>query len=240
LIKGKAMETEIIRGFVVKKTPQKPDYLPITQEDFKQKTLTAWCESEDESSRIAAVFRGGEQEWAALIHDESWKVRAALACRASEQYQLFLAADTEPVVRRCLAKYGTDKVRNMILYHVETDPEVIAEIAKYGSTNIRKRLIQIAWDSPNTLRQITRYLPASSIEKLLTHPDIDVRIDAALHGNREQCMQVLQTICSSSDPSLVLMRDGLTERINELDKVAQAIQFGRTRTQKISETERTI
>lgn len=101
---------ETICGFFVKIIPQKPDYLPISQEEFVQKTLEAWTYG-DEKSKVSAVFRGGTQEWAALWKDESYKVRGAVACRASEEYQLKLVNDPITPVRERLAIYGTDNVR---------------------------------------------------------------------------------------------------------------------------------
>ena len=77
---------EKICGFFVNIMPQKPDYLPITQEEFEQLTLEAWSRSNDEKCRITAVFRGGPQEWDTLCHDESVSVRTAVACHSSERY----------------------------------------------------------------------------------------------------------------------------------------------------------
>lgn len=65
---------EKVCGFSVKKIPQKPDYLPISQDEFVQNTLEAWT-SGDEGSRVSAVFHGGVREWAALWKEESYKVR---------------------------------------------------------------------------------------------------------------------------------------------------------------------
>ena len=80
---------EVISGFPVFAFPEKPDYLPISNEEFKQRTLEAWTHG-DVNSRVSAAFRGGEQEWALLWNDESYSVRGAVACRASEEYQLIV------------------------------------------------------------------------------------------------------------------------------------------------------
>ena len=231
-------DTELICGFHVKKIPDKPDYLPISQEDFEQQTIAAWCGNGFEENRVAAVFRGGPREWDALIHDESWQVRAALACHSSERHQLMLTGDAEPIVRRKLAVYGTDKVRSALLDRGESDPEILEEIAKYGSTTLRHRLGDVVWNRPLVLHSIAKYLPTSAIDKLLTHPNPEVHIDAAMHGNRAQCMQVLQGEYPSHNVTLVFMRDALIDRLKELDKVAQAVNFGHTKT-RTYEMERT-
>lgn len=232
------MDTELICGFHVKTIPAKPDYLPISQDEFERQTIAAWCGNSFEENRVAAVFRGSPREWDALVHDESWQVRAALACHSSERHQLMLIGDAEPIVRRKLAVYGTDKVRNTLLDRGETDPEILTEIAKYGSTTLRHRLVKIAWDRPLVLHGIARYLPTSAIDKLLTHPDPEVRIDAAMHGNRAQCMQVLQDEYPSHNITLVFMRDALIDRLKELDKVAQAVNFSKAKS-RTYEMERT-
>lgn len=232
------MDTELICGFHVKTIPAKPNYLPISQEEFEQQTIAAWCANSFEENRVAAVFRGGPREWDTLIHDESWQVRAALACHSSERHQLILAGDPEPIVRRKLAVYGTDKVRSAQLDQGETDPDILTEIAKYGSTTLRHRLVDVAWDRPLVLHSISRYLPTSAIDKLLTHPDPEVRIEAAMHGNRAQCMQVLQGEYPSHNVRLVFMRDALIDRLKELDKVAQAVNFGKVKS-RTYEMERT-
>ena len=56
---------EIICGFSIKKMPHKPDYLPISQEEFVQSTLEVWTHG-DEESKVSAVFHGGTREWAVL------------------------------------------------------------------------------------------------------------------------------------------------------------------------------
>lgn len=216
-------DREIICGFEVEHYPQKPEYLPITQEEFEQMTLEAWCQSGDENRRISAVFRGGQKEWDTLCHDENISVRAAVACHSSERHQLMLVADPEPLLRMRLAIYGTDRVRNALLDRGETNADVLTEIAKYGSTSIRYRLVDLAWKNPKVLREIARYLPASGIDKLLEHPSMEVRIDAASQGSRAQCLRVLGMPYASHDITVVFMRDWLVERLKELDVVARAI-----------------
>ncbi len=228
--------SEIICGFRVKLIPQKPDYLPISQEEFEERTLAAWV-SGDEESRVSAAFHGGEREWAALWNDESYKVRGAVACRASEEYQLKMLNDPFPEVRKLLAIYGTDNVRRALLDHGETARDVLTQIAKHGNTSVRHRLVDVAWNDPKTLHEIARYLPASAVEKLLTHPSMEVRIDAATHGSMDQCCRVLAMPFSRHDITVVLMRDWLVERMEELDKVANAINFGITKTRKNQEME---
>lgn len=229
-------EMERLHGFIVKKLSQKPDYLPISQEEFVERTLAAWV-SGDEESRVSAVFRGGEREWAALWNDESYKVRGAITCRASEKYQIKLLNDPVPEVRKLLAAYGTDGVRQALLERGETDREVLTNIAKFGSTAVRHRLVDVAWNDPKMLHEIARYLPASALEKLLTHPNMEVRIDAASHGNKNQCRRVLAMPYSCHDITVVFMREWLIERIKELDEAANAINVGRERTRKNQEME---
>ena len=105
---------EIICGFSIKKMPHKPDFLPISQEEFVQSTLEAWTHG-DEESKVSAVFHGGVQEWAALWTDESYKVRGAVACRASEEYQLKLVCDPITPVRERLAMELEESVQNQRL-----------------------------------------------------------------------------------------------------------------------------
>ena len=70
-------------GFEVLPFPEKPDYLPISDEEFRQDTLSAWCRG-GYREKIAAALYGGEREWAALYKDSDLSVRAAVACRGSE------------------------------------------------------------------------------------------------------------------------------------------------------------
>lgn len=227
---------ETICGFTVKMIPKKPDYLPISQEEFVHNTLEAWAHG-DEESKVSAVFRGGTREWAALGKDESYKVRGAVACRASEEYQLKLVYDPITPVRERLAIYGTDKVRLALLERDESDEAVVKLIAKFGNTTVRHRLVKSAWDNPDLLYQCVPYLPASDIEKLLSHPSMDIRVQAALHGNREQCSRAFAMSSATKDPLISFMRNDLVERMRELDEVDNAISFGKTITRKNQEME---
>lgn len=230
---------EKICGFTVKKIPQKPDYLPLSQEEFVQNTLEAWAHG-DEESKVSAVFRGVAREWAVLWKDESYKVRGAVACRASEEYQLKLVYDPITPVRDRLAIYGTDKVRLALLECDEPDTIVMKNIAKYGNTSVRHWLVKSSWDNPDILYQCVPYLPASDIEKLLSHPSMDIRVQAALYGNREQCSRALAMSSVTKDPLLSFMRDDLIERMRELEEVDNAINFGKTIARKKQEMELSI
>lgn len=108
-------QSDMICGFQVLRIPPKPDYLPISQEEFEQRTLEAWTYNNDKT-KVSAVFRGGEREWALLWNDESYFARGAVACRASEEYQLKLVNEPISAIRDLLAIYGTDKVRLPVLY----------------------------------------------------------------------------------------------------------------------------
>ncbi len=228
--------SEIICGFRVKVIPQKPDFLPVSQEEFVQRTLQAWT-SGDKDSRISAVFLGGEREWEALWNDEGYTVRGAVAYHANEKYQLKMRNDPFPEVRKLLAIYGTDNVRRALLDSGESNREVLTNIAKFGSTDVRHRLVDAAWNDPKTLYEIVHYLPARALEKLLTHPNMEARIDAATHGSMDQCRRVLAMPYSRHDITVVLMRDLLVERIEELDIVASVINFGKTKTRRNLEME---
>lgn len=227
---------EIICGFSMKTMPHKPDFLPISQEEFVQNTLEAWTFS-DEDSRVAAVFHGREREWSALWKDESYKVRGAIACFASEEYKLKLVYDPITPVRERLAIYGTDKVRLALLERGERDKEIVESIAKYGSTAVRHQLVKTVWDKPDILFHCVQYLPASDIEKLLAHPRMEIRVMAALYGNRNQCTRALAMSSASKDILLSAMRDDLVERMQELEEVENAINFGKTITRKNQEME---
>lgn len=228
---------EIICGFSVRKIPQKPEFLPISQDEFLQSTLEAWTHG-DEESKVSAVFHGGAREWAVLWKDESCRVRGAVAFFASEEYQLKLVYDPITPVRERLAIYGTDKVRLALLERDEPDKAVIKNMAKYGNTTVRHRLVQFMWNKPDILYQCVRYLPASDIEKHLSHPSIDIiRLEAALHGNQEQCQRALTMTADTKDILHLFMRDDLVERMRELEKVDNAINFGKTITRKNQEME---
>ena len=128
-------ETERLHGFVVKVMPPKPDFLPMTPEEFVDCTLEAWTYS-DEDSRVSAAIRGGEREWEVLWNDESYAVRGAVACRASEEYQLKLVGDPNAPIRNLLAVYGTDRVRLALLNRDKPDENAIQNIAKFGNTTV--------------------------------------------------------------------------------------------------------
>lgn len=227
---------EIICGFRVKLIPQKPDYLPISQEEFVDRTLEAWTQG-DKNARVSAVFHGGEREWAALWNDESYSVRGAAACFASEEYQLKLVSDPITQVRDRLAVYGTDRVRLALMERGEDNENVLINIAKYGSASIRRRLVDMAWEQPLVLIKCATYLPASCVEKLMGHPDTDVRVHAALHGTRDQCSRVLVLPESMDNLAAILMRSCLIDRIQELNAVENAINFGKAITRNNQEME---
>ncbi len=67
-------DAEMICGFGVIRIPQKPDYLPLTQEEFQQEVISAWTRG-GHMEKTAAVFHGGEREWAALYNDKDMAVR---------------------------------------------------------------------------------------------------------------------------------------------------------------------
>lgn len=229
-------EYEVISGFSVLAFPEKPDYLPIPQDEFVDRTLEAWTQG-DKNAKISAVFHGGEREWAALWNDESYSVRGAAACFASEEYQLKLVYDPITPVRDRLAIYGTDKVRLALLERGEPDKEVRRNIAKFGNTTVRHQLVKTVWDRPDILYQCVQYLPASDLEKLLSHPSMDIRVQAALYGNREQCSRALAMSSATKDPLISFMRDDLIERMRELEEVDNAINLGKAIARKNQEME---
>ncbi|WP_367575609.1 hypothetical protein [Acutalibacter caecimuris] len=132
-------QSDMICGFQVLRISPKPDYLPISQEEFEQRILEAWTYNNDKT-KVSAVFRGGEREWALLWNDESYSVRGAVACRASEEYQLKLVNEPISAIRDLLAIYGTDQVRLALLEQGESNEDVLQSITKFGSTAIRHRL----------------------------------------------------------------------------------------------------
>lgn len=201
-----------------------------------QSTLDAWTYG-DEESKVSAVFRGGTREWAVLWKDESYKVRGAIAYFANEEFQLKLVYDPITPVRERLAIYGTDKVRLALLERGESDKEVVKRIAKFGNTTVRHQLVKTVWDKPDILYPCIQYLPASDLEKLLAHPRMDIRVEAALHGTRDQCRRALAMSSASKDVLLFIMRDDLVERMRELEEVENAINFDKTITRKNQEME---
>ena len=144
-------DAEMICGFGVIRIPQKPDYLPLTQEEFQQEVISAWTRG-GHMEKTAAVFHGGERGWAALYNDKDMAVRGAVACRASEEYQMKLVGDPASVIRQYLAIYSTDRVRTALLERGETDRYVLENIAKFGNTEIRRRLLPVIWDKKDSLR----------------------------------------------------------------------------------------
>ena len=153
-------------------------------------------------------------------------------CYVNNLHHLYAMCDPITPVRERLAIYGTDKVRLALLERDEPDKAVIKNIAKYGNTTVRHRLVQVMWDKPDILYQCVRYLPARDIEKLLSHPSMDIRVQAALYGNREQCNRALAMSSATKDPLISFMRDDLIERMRELEKVDNAIKFGKSITKK--------
>lgn len=220
-------QSDMICGFQVLRIPPKPDYLPISQEEFEQRTLEAWTYNNDKT-KVSAVFRGGEREWALLWNDESYFARGAVACRASEEYQLKLVNEPISAIRDLLAIYGTDKVRLALLERGESNEDVLQSIAKFGSTDIRHRLIEAAWTRTSLLISCMPFLPAGCIEKLMSHPNTDVKVSAALHGTIDHCSQVLMLPLSMDNLAVSLERPFLLERIAELDEVAWSIHFGKS------------
>lgn len=92
--------------------------------------------------KTAAVFHGGELEWAALYNDDDIAVRGAVACRASEEYQLKLVNDPVPAVRKMLAQYGTDKVRlanldKSLFYRDIREATRTISVILFGAENFR-------------------------------------------------------------------------------------------------------
>ena len=220
-------QSDMICGFQVLRIPPKPDYLPISQEEFEQRTLEAWTYNNDKT-KVSAVFRGGEREWALLWNDESYFARGAVACRASEEYQLKLVNEPISAIRDLLAIYGTDKVRLALLERGESNEDVLQSIAKFGSTAIRHRFVDTVWDRPTLLMKCTPYLPAGCIEKLMGHPDTDVQVKAALYGTIDHCGQALMVPRSINNLLATFLRPYLLKRIAELDEVAWSIHFGKS------------
>ena len=66
---------------------------------------------------------------------------------------------------------------------------------------------------------------------------MDIRMEAALHGSIDQCSRVLAMTSGTKDFFLTFMRDDLIERRRELEKVDNAINFGKTITRKKQEME---
>lgn len=223
---------ETICGFPVLPLPEKPDYIPLSDEEFKRETLSAWCRG-GHTEKITAALRGGEHEWAILCHDESPSVRAAVTCKASEFYQMQMLGDPEPLVRKWLAIYGTDRVRLALLAQQKNDPEVLVEIAKWGNITARNRDLPLAWDKPDVLRKIAPYLGTRGIRVLEKHPDIHMRFVAAMHGSLAQGRRFFESIKNDKDPNCFLMRKLLSWRLEDLEAVASALSVGRVRTMNL-------
>ena len=226
-----------ICGFEVLPFPEKPEYLPISDKEFRRDTLAAWCRG-GYREKIAAALYGGEREWAALYKDRDVSVRAAVACRADEATQLKMLNDPAPLVRKLLARYGTDKVRTAAVKGWETDTEVLMEIAKWGSAATKRRVLELAWHLPETLKQVIPYLSPGCIKKLEIYPDRGIRYEAAMHGGMAQCQRFLDAIRKDRDTGSFLMRWNIQSRVEELGNVKKALLGGLFRSRKHVEMER--
>lgn len=226
-----------ICGFAVLPFPEKPDYLPISHEDFRQETLAAWSRG-GFGEKIAAALYGGEREWAALYKDSDPSVRGAVACRGSESIQLKMLSDPEPMVRKLLARYGTDKVRTAAVKGWETDTEVLMEIAKWGGAATKRKVMELAWHLPETLKQVIPYLSPGCIKKLEIYPDREVQYTAAMYGGMAQCRRFLDAIRKDRDAGSWLMSWNIQARVEELGQVKKALLGGLFRSRKHVEMER--
>ncbi|MEY8573774.1 hypothetical protein AALD01_05110 [Oscillospiraceae bacterium 21-37] len=224
-------------GFEVLPFPEKPDYLPISDEEFRQDTLSAWCRG-GYREKIAAALYGGEREWAALYKDSDLSVRAAVACRGSESIQLKMLSDPEPLVRKLLARHGTDKVRAAAINGWEANTEVLMEIAKWGNAATKRKVLELAWSLPETLKKVIPFLSPGCIKKLEIYPDRAVRYEAAMHGGLAQCQRFLDAIRKNRDADSWLMRQNVQDRIDELSKVKKSLLGGLVRSRKYAEMER--
>ncbi len=146
--------------------------------------------------------------------------------------------DPEPIVRKWLARYGTDRVRTGLLEQHENNPDVLLEIAKWGNAQIRNRVLPLGWENPDLLCKITPYLGSRGLRILEKHPDISVRFEAAMHGSQAQGRRFLDSIKDNKSSECHLMRESLLGRLDELDKVKTALLGGRVRTINFAGVER--
>ncbi len=228
---------ENICGFEVLPFPEKPGYLPISDEEFREDTLAAWCRG-GYREKIAAALYGGEREWATLYKDSDPSVRGAVACRSNEATQLKMLNDPAPMVRKLLARYGTDKVRTAAVKGWETDTEVLMEIAKWGSAATKRKVMELAWHLPEKLKQVIPFLSPGCIKKLEIYPDRGIRYEAAMHGSSAQCRRFLDSLKGLRDVESTVMRDNARYRLDELRKVQHALSGRPVRTIKHGEMER--
>lgn len=231
------MSGEEICGFEVLPFPEKPEYLPISDEEFRQETLAAWCRG-GEREKVSAALRGGEREWAVLYRDENLYVRGAVMCRAHEEMQLKMLPETEPVLRKLLAQHGTDRVRATLLAQGEPDPVVLAEIAKWGSVQVKNRILPLMWDRPEVLQKVAPFLGSRGLRILEKHPDQEVQFCAALYGSREKCRRFLDAVKGKKDPNSWIRGELLSQRLEELEQVQEALFCGQARTIKQEGLER--
>ena len=146
-----SVSNEIICGFQVLPFPEKPGYLSISDEEFRQKTLAAWSRGGCRE-KITAALRGGEHEWAVLYNDSDTSFRAAVACRANEAIQMKMITDPEPVVRKLLARYSTDKVRTAAI--VDGAQFNHGTVAGDGNVRNRHQLIPLVTRAAEFLQAI--------------------------------------------------------------------------------------
>ncbi len=146
--------------------------------------------------------------------------------------------DLEPIVRKWLARYGTDRVRAGLLEQHENNPDVLLEIAKWGNVQIRNRVLPLGWEDTDLLCKIAPYLGSRGLRILEKHPDMSVRFEAAMHGSQAQGRRFLDSIEDNKSSECWLMRESLLGRLDELDKVKTALLGGAARTLKYAEMER--
>lgn len=193
--------------------------------DFYNALRDAWIVSDIPLKRRLVAEHGGPKEWASLVNDNDFTVRAAVAKFGDSTCHQCLYTDPSSFVREYVANYANPQ----ILYSmakIEQDPEVIVRIARRGYPEVKHELVKTCWDKPEILCRISPYLGIKDNDLLLSHTDPQVRLSVAKSGTRRQLKQVL------SDPEIPDIQKVFVEwKLEDLEDVASALVPSRIKEQ---------
>ncbi len=192
-------------------------------EDFFNVLRAAWVQSDDSHKRLLVAENGGPDEWQALLHDEDFMVRAAVAMSGDAACHKALAGDSSPFVREYVARYGGREVLETIA-DTEQEREVILQLARRRMPSVLHRLVEQNWERPEILSDIMPYAGNSDRDRLLTHSDPSVRLRVGEFGTRKQISAVL------ADKDIPDIRKIMVEwRLQDLEEIAAALVPDRVR-----------
>ena len=127
---------ENICGFEVLPFPEKPGYLPISDEEFRRDTLAAWCRG-GYREKIAAALYGGEREWAALYKDRD-VVKEDEAAVIRRIFDLYLQGVGKQNIANILNTEGVPRRYRQQKWHHTTIDYVIRNERYMGDALLQK------------------------------------------------------------------------------------------------------